>query len=253
MRLRALGCFGGNLKGRHLTTFLLNDTIALDAGSLTETLTFEEQTQVRHVVISHSHLDHNGSLPFLVDNVFGLHDGPVVVYSIPAVVENLHRHMFNDELWPDFTRLPNPQSPTLRFQEVGEESPFVIDQLTFTAVRVNHITPTVGFLIDDGKSAIIYTGDTGPTDRVWEVANRTRNLRAIITEASFPNVKEKLAIESGHMTPEMLGREVRKLGRRVKILVSHVKPRWRARIARELSAIHSPRIELIQQGKTYRF
>lgn len=253
MKLRALGCSGGNLKGRHLTTYLLNDTVALDAGSLTETLTFEEQTRVRHVVISHSHLDHNGSLPFLVDNVFGLHDGPVTVYSIPAVIESLRRYMFNDELWPDFTRLPSPESPTLRFQQVQEESPFVIDQLTFTPVRVNHITPTVGFVIEDGKSAIIYTGDTAPTDRVWEVANRTENLRAIITEASFPNEKERLARESGHMTPEMLGRELGKLRRRVKILVSHVKPRWRARIARELGAIHSPRIELVQQGKTYRF
>jgi ribonuclease BN (tRNA processing enzyme) len=253
MKLRALGCFGGNLKGRHLTCFLLNDTVALDAGSITETLTFEEQTRVRHVVISHSHLDHNGSLPFLVDNVFGLHDGPVVVYSIPAVVDALRRFMFNDELWPDFTRLPSQQFPTLRFQEVQEERPFVIEELTFIPVRVNHITPTVGFVIDDGKSAIIYTGDTGPTARVWEVANRTPNLRAIITEASFPNEKEELANQSGHMTPEMLGRELAKLNRRVKILVSHVKPRWRSRISRELSAIHSPRIELIQQGKTYRF
>jgi ribonuclease BN (tRNA processing enzyme) len=253
MKLRVLGCFGGNYKGRHLSCFLINDTIALDAGAITQTLSLEEQARVRHVVISHSHLDHNGSLPFLVDNVFGMHDGPVVVYAIAPVVKSLRQLMFNDVLWPDFTRLPRPESPTLSFKEVKEETPFTVDGLTFTAVRVNHITPTVGFVIEDGKSAIIYTGDTGPTERVWTVANRTERLKAIIAEASFPDAKSELARQSGHLTPSTLRTELNKLDRKVRILVTHTKPRWRAQIARELRQVNSPRIELLEQGKTYRF
>lgn len=253
MKLQVLGCYGGSYRGRHLSCYLLNDTIALDAGSLTHALTYDEQVRVRHVIVSHSHLDHNCSLAFLIDNIFGVHDGPVEVYAIPQVIESLRKHMFNDELWPDFSRLPSEASPTLRFHEIHEEKPFTIEGLTFTAVRVNHITPTVGFVIDDGKSTVVYTGDTGPTDRVWGVANRTQNLRAIITEASFPNEKGDLAATSGHLTPETLAQELKKLDRRVKILVTHVKPRWRAQIARQLRSIHSPRIELIEQNRTYRF
>ncbi|MFQ5790293.1 MAG: 3',5'-cyclic-nucleotide phosphodiesterase, partial [Acidobacteriota bacterium] len=142
MKLRVLGCSGGSIKGRHLSCFLLNDSIALDAGSLTHALTLEQQRKVRHIVISHSHLDHNCGLPFLADNVLGKVSEPIVVYATRAVVTGLRKHMFNDVLWPDFTRLPSRQAPTLRFQEIQDGQPFTIDHLTLTPVSVNHITPT---------------------------------------------------------------------------------------------------------------
>lgn len=253
MKLRVLGCFGGSLKGRYLSTYLLNDSIALDAGSLTQTLTLEEQTRVRHVIVTHSHLDHNCGLAFFADNVYGWVDTPAMVYGTAPVLAALRQHMFNDVLWPDFSRLPNDHSPTLRFQEIREEEPFTVDGLKFTPLAVHHITPTVGFLIEDKKSAIIYTSDTGPTSRVWEVANQRKNVKAIITEASFPNEEEERAEVSGHMTPELLKRDLLKLKRRLRILVTHVKPSHRSRIARELRSLGVGRMELLQQGKSYRF
>ena len=253
MKLRVLGCFGGSVKGRYLSSYLLNDSIALDAGSLTHTLTLEEQIRVRHVIVTHSHLDHNCALAFFADNIYGCIEAPAVVYGTTHVLAALRRHMFNDILWPDFSRLPNDHRPTLRFQEIREEQPFTIDGLTFTPLAVNHITPTVGFLIEDKKSAIIYTSDTGPTDRVWEVANQRKQVKAIITEASFPNEEEERAEVSGHMTPELLKRDLLKFKRRVRILVTHVKPSHRSRIARQLRSLGGGRIELVQQGKSYRF
>ncbi len=253
MRLRVLGCFGGSVKGRHLSSYLLNDSIALDAGTLTQTLTLEEQTRVRHVIVTHSHLDHNCALAFFADNVYGRIEAPAVVYGTSPVLAALREHMFNDVLWPDFSRLPNDHSPTLRFQEIKEEQPFTVDQLTFTPLAVNHITPTVGLLIEDGKNAIIYTSDTGPTDRIWEVANQKKNLKAIITEAAFPNEEEERAEVSGHMTPELLKRDLLKLERRVRILIAHVKPGHSRRITRQLRSLGVGRIELVQQGKSYRF
>jgi cAMP phosphodiesterase len=232
---------------------LLNDSIALDAGSLTQTLTLEEQARVRHVIISHSHLDHNCALAFFADNIYGRNEAPVAVYATPPVVDSLRRHMFNDVLWPDFTRLPDERRPTLRFQEIHENTPFTVEKLTITPIAVNHITPTVGFLIKDGKSSIVCTSDTGPTDRVWEVANRTENLKAVITEASFPNEERERAQVSGHMTPDMLKEELLKFRRRVRILITHVKPSHRARIGRQLKTLGSRRMEIVQQGKTYRF
>ena len=253
MKLRVLGCFGGSVKGRHLSCFLLNDSIAVDAGALTQALTLEEQIAVRHIIISHSHLDHNCALAFFADNVYGKIAQPAVVYGTAPVVESLKKHMFNDVLWPDFSRLPNNHRPTIRFQGIEEDKAFKIDKLTFTPLAVNHITPTVGFLIEDAKSSIIYTSDTGPTDRIWEVANTTKNLKAIITEVSFPNEHKERAEVSGHMTPELLREDLRKFKRRTRILITHVKPSHRSRIARQLRAIDVRRIELIQQGKTYRF
>ena len=115
MKLRVLGCSGGSIKGRFLSCYLLNEEIALDAGGLTGPLTLDEQLAVRHVIVSHTHLDHNCGLPFFVENVFGKLDEPVLVYGTEHVVTSLRHHMFNDELWPDFSKLPSPDAPTMKF------------------------------------------------------------------------------------------------------------------------------------------
>jgi ribonuclease BN (tRNA processing enzyme) len=253
MKFRVLGCYGGSVKGRHLSCYVLNDTVALDAGSLTYTLTLEEQLRIRHIIITHSHLDHNTGLPFFADNVFGRINEPVSVYGSPPVLASLRKHMFNDVLWPDFTRLPSHDSPTIEFNEIRDGQPFRIDRLTFTPIPVNHITPTAGFVICDSRSSIVFTSDTGPTEMVWEAANRAKNLKAVITETSFPNEEEGLARVSGHMTPELLERELRKVSRRVRVLINHLKPGDRSRITRQLRSLGLNRMELLQQGKTYRF
>lgn len=253
MKLRVLGCSGGSVKGRFLSCYLLNGEIALDAGGLTGPLTLDEQLAVRHVIVSHTHLDHNCGLPFFVENVFGRLDEPVLVYGTKHVVESLRRHLFNDELWPDFTQLPSPEAPTMQFRTIEPGEPFVVSGLTFTPFPVEHLIPTVGFLIEDDGGAVIYTSDTGPTDRVWEVASKVPRLKCVITEASFSNDDDELARASGHMTPRILAGELKKLTRKVPVLVTHVKPGHRARIERELRAEKLERVELIEDGKTYTF
>lgn len=254
MKLRVLGCSGGSVKGRFLSCFLLNDHIALDAGGLTGPLTLEEQLRVGHVIISHTHLDHNCSLPFLVDNVFGRVEQPVIVYGTAAVIECLQRHMFNDELWPDFTKLPSEQAPTMRFEEIEVEKPFTIGELTFTPIEVEHLIPTVGFLVEEGSdTAIVYTSDTGPTDRVWQVASSQPNLKAVITEISFSGDVGALASASGHMTPDILAAELKKLTRQARVLITHTKPGHVSRIEAELKQLNLPGVELIEQNKTYTF
>lgn len=254
MKFRVLGCSGGSVKDRYLSCFLLNDHIALDAGGLTGPLTLEEQLRVGHVIISHAHLDHNCSLPFLVDNVFGHVKEPIVVYGTEPVLRCLKQHMFNDELWPDFTKLPSEEEPTIRFQEIEVEKPFDIGELTFTPIEVEHLIPTVGFLVEEGSdSSILYTSDTGPTDRVWQVASSQANLKAFITEVSFSNDVGTLAHASGHMTPDILAIELKKLTKKATVLITHTKPGHLARIEAELKQLNLPGVELIEQNKTYTF
>ncbi len=253
MKLRVVGCSGGSVKERYLSCFLLNDEIALDAGGLTGPLTLEEQLRVRHVIVTHTHLDHNCGLPFFVENVFGKLDVPIIAYAIAPVVESLRNHMFNDELWPDFTKLPSEKEPTLRFHEIVPEKPFRIGTLTFTAIAVEHLIPTVGILVEDDGGAILYTSDTGPTDRVWQVASSHPRLKSVITEISFSNGDDALAQASGHMTPRILASELKKLTRKVPVLVTHTKPGHLARIESELDALGLANVELIEQGKTYQF
>ncbi len=253
MKLRVLGCSGGSVKGRFLSCFLLNEEIALDAGGLTGPLTLDEQLRVRHVIVSHTHLDHNCGLPFFVDNVFGRLDEPITVYATAPVIGSLRDHMFNDELWPDFTVLPSPESPTLRFEEISVEKPFSIGGLRFTPVAVEHLIPTVGFLVEDGDGSILYTSDTGPTDRVWQLASSQEGLQAVITEISFSNEAGALARSSGHMTPDLLASELKKLTRDVPVLVTHTKPGHLPKIREQLEKLGLKRVELIEQGKVYDF
>jgi ribonuclease BN (tRNA processing enzyme) len=253
MKLRVLGCSGGSVRGRFLSCFLLNDRIALDAGGLTGPLTLEEQLGVRHVIVSHTHLDHNCGLPFFVDNVFGRLDEPIFVYGTAPVVESLRNHMFNDELWPDFSRLPSAEAPTLKFQEVKPEEVFEIEGLSFTPIEVEHLIPTVGFVIDDGSGSIIYTSDTGPTHRIWQVASSQPSLKCVITEISFSDDDEALARASGHMTPGILAGELKKISKDVRVLITHTKPGHLPRIKKELGALNLTNVELIEQDKTYVF
>lgn len=251
IQLRVVGCSGGSVKGRFLSCFLLDDTIALDAGGLAGPLTLEEQLRVRHVIVTHTHLDHNCGLPFFIDNVFGRLDEPIVVYGTAGVVNSLETHMFNDEMWPDFTKLPSPEKPTLRFETIAPEKPFHIGRLTFTAIEVEHLIPTVGFLIEDDRGAVLYTSDTGPTERIWEVASAHPRLKCVITEVSFTNADAELARLSGHMTSDLLATELAKLKTKVPVLITHTKPGHVERIAEELAALELESVELIEQGRTY--
>jgi cAMP phosphodiesterase len=253
MRIRAVGCSGGSVKGRFLSCFLLNDEIALDAGGLAGPLTLEEQLGVRHVIVTHTHLDHNCGLPFFVDNVFGKLSEPILVYGTAPVVKSLTRHMFNDELWPDFTKLPSPGAPTLRFETIDPEKPFRIADLTFTPIAVDHLIPTVGFVVEDDGAAVLYTSDTGPTDRVWRVASAHPKLKCVITEISFSDEEASLAKTSGHMTPGLLKKDLEKLTRDVPVLITHTKPGHVARIEKEIRELGLDRVELIEQDRTYEF
>ena len=93
MILRVLGCSGGEAEGDRLTGLLVNGTVALDAGSLTLALTIAEQVAIRHIFLSHSHLDHICTLPFYTKNVFGHVDTPVEIHALPETLDALRRHL----------------------------------------------------------------------------------------------------------------------------------------------------------------
>ena len=161
--------------------------------------------------------------------------------------------MFNDELWPDFAKLPSEAKPTLRFETIEAETPFRISELTFTPIAVDHLIPTVGILVEDASGAILYTSDTGPTERIWQVASTHPRLRCVITEISFASDDDALARASGHMTPRILASELRKLTAKVPVLVTHTKPGHLPRIEKELRAMGLDGVKLIEQGRTYEF
>lgn len=249
MELRILGCSGGEADGERLTGLLVNGCVAIDAGSLTAALTVEEQVAIRHVFLSHSHLDHICTLPFFTKNIFGHTHEAVEIHALPETLDALRRHLFNDELWPDFSVIPSPNDPTIRYTEIEPERAYRVCGLEITPIRVNHLVPCVGYKVDDVRDAFIFTSDTAETDRIWAVANATPNLRLVIAEASFPNEQAGLAEASKHLTPAKLGAELGKLDRDVPVRIYHLTPGDRALMLPQLQALGDPRVGLLAQGE----
>jgi cAMP phosphodiesterase len=253
MKLRVLGCYGGNMPGHGMTSFLINDTVALDAGWVSGALSLEEQVLVKDIVISHSHLDHTCTLPFIIDNNFSTPGFSLRIYAIPEVIASIRNHLFNNYTWPDFTCLPDDLTPVLKFVEITPETPFVINGLTIRAVHVSHVGPTTGFIVEDKQGAIAFSSDTGPTERFWEITNEVRRLKAVITETSFPNEQQDLARKSGHLTPQLLATELQKLKQDVPVYLYGGKPKFLDAIKREVKELKNKRLQFLTQGKTYDF
>jgi ribonuclease BN (tRNA processing enzyme) len=177
----------------------------------------------------------------------------VDVYASPATIYAVRKHLFNNDVWPDFTRIPNHLLPALRFHELADETPVEIDGVRFTPIPVDHLVPTYGFLIEKGDAAFLWSSDTGPTKRLWEVANQTRNLAALALEVSFENALQPIADLSLHLTPQTVASELRQLKRRLPVLLHHLKPTSLGRIYEQVRALGNPDLDFLEQGKTYRF
>jgi cAMP phosphodiesterase len=229
-----------------LPSFLINDVVALDAGWIAAALPLRAQSRIRDILVSHSHLDHTCSLPFLIDNNFVVPGFTVRIHALPEVVTSMRKHLFNNHTWPDFTGLPNDLTPVLKLHEIQADRPFRVSGLTVRAVRVAHLVPTAGFVIEDGESALAYSADTGPTDRFWDVANRQRKLKAVIAELSYPNEMTDLAAVAGHLTPRLLGRELARLKHDVPVYLYGLKPRHVASIERQVKKLGDRRVHVLR-------
>lgn len=239
MKLRVLGCHGGELPKHRCTCFLLDGALALDAGSLTSRLGLEELLAIDHVLVSHSHIDHVKDLPLLADLLVGRRETPVTVHASPQCASTLRKHLFNNAVWPDFTSIPSRAQPVLRIVPFEMYTPFPLGRYRVQPVPVSHPVESCGFIISDGDSTVGVSGDTGPTDAFWTALHGVRGLDAALVETSFPNALQELADISGHLTPNTVERELRKakLKPSCEVLHYHLKPAFVGPLSRELRGL----------------
>lgn len=235
-----------------MTCFLLDGDTALDAGSLTEALPLAAQRRLRRVVLTHAHLDHVASLPFLLENLYG-RSTPLEVAAPASVLAVLRRDLFNGRLWPDFTRLPSKARPTLRYRTVLPGRPFRAGGMSWTAVPVDHLVPAYGYLVTKPGRAVLFSGDTMPTERLWNAGRVARDLKAIFLEVSFCDALAEVARASCHLTPRLLRGELAKAPERVPVFLYHMKPPSLSRIRREVDALDEPRLRLLESERAFRF
>ncbi len=225
MRLRVLGCSGsiGGQQNR-TTSFLVDQDILIDAGTGVGDLSLAELTLIDHIFVTHSHLDHVDSIAFFLDSVGALRPKPVTVYTTKPTIEILKKNLFNWDIWPDFTVIPTPEEPWLRYQEIVVGEVITLGSRKVTVLPAIHTVPAVGYQLDSGKSSLVFTGDTGPNDGLWDVVNKIENLKFLIIETAFSDKERRLAELALRLCPSMLAEELAKLQRPADIYITHLKP-----------------------------
>jgi cAMP phosphodiesterase len=251
MQIRVLGCHGSQLPGYNTTSFLINGKVLIDGGTITSVLNIEEQLNIEDIFVTHAHLDHVCDIMFLADNICYLKKKlPLSIHGTPYVIETLHRCFFNNVIWPDFSSLPDKKDPVLKFVPVQEGKTINVTGLDVSATKVHHTVETVGYVVKAEEGAVVFVGDTGPTDEIWHIAGKADGLKAVFVETSLPNDSKDLADITGHLTPAYLEGELKKLGDvPAAIYLYHTKIQSREAIKREVDRLHNGNIHFIEDGQ----
>lgn len=252
MQIRVLGCFGSRVPGRFTSSLLIDNRLLLDAGTIASSMSLEEQAQIDDILLTHAHLDHIVDLAFLADNVLSRRKKPIRIWAPEPVLNAVRQHLFNDYIWPDFTKIPVEESPVITLNSLPESGTSEIGGYTVKFAQTNHTVYTVGYCLSNGNGSLFYSGDTSTTDAIWEMAGNCPDLKIAFIEASFPDRLERLAQISGHLTPAMLKAELEKFGdRNVPIKVFHMKPQYLEDLQAELAALNDDRLQVLDGGEVF--
>lgn len=254
MKIHILGCSGGLGPGRKTTSFLVDEVLLVDAGSGLEQLNMEQMLRIRHVLITHAHIDHILGLPLMLGTIYERHNEPLKVYAIPEVLDALRCHIFNWVVWPDFTCLPK-ERPILELYPVELDSRLKLGRYEVAALPAIHPTPAVGFWVgsSDGRS-FAFTGDSGFHLPFWQRMNKYRP-ELIIADISFTAGSADLAADSGHMTVDQLAAVLPVLEYSPEIRATHFKVGQEQVLTRLLSqpcqsgALHEIKVRPLCQGE----
>ena len=224
MQLRILGCSGGI--GQHLRTssYLIDDDILLDAGTGVGDLSLDEMRKLKHIFITHSHMDHIVSIPLLIDTLFSDLKEPLIVHARQETIDTFKKHIFNWNIWPDFTELPSKQTPVMEFRPMKPGDVVEVGDRKIEMVEVNHTVPAVAYVVKTNGSVMAYSGDTTTNDNLWQVLNAYAQLDFMIIECAFANHDLKLSKLAHHYCPSLLAADLKKLNHRPKLGISHLKP-----------------------------
>lgn len=237
---------------QHLACFVIDDCVAIDAGSLAMAAGSVQKEQIRDIVLTHAHLDHIAGLPLFVDDLFASLTEPIRVHATNEVVEILERDVFNWHIYPRFSELKNEFGTVLEYHpfEMGKE--FSIKHLVFKAAKVNHKVPTVGFIVSDREKTFALSGDTAEMNEFWETVNSEENLDAILIECAFPDELKSIANDSHHLTPNTLKKEITKLRHKnTPIFIINLKPMYRDEIVRQIAGLKIENLQILEVGKIY--
>jgi ribonuclease BN (tRNA processing enzyme) len=254
MKLRVLGCHGGELPKHRTTCFLIDGKLCVDGGAITAALELEDILKIDDIFLTHSHFDHMKDVPLMTDVLVGKRQKPVVVHGAAETMEAMDRDVFNNRVWPDFRVIPTKERPVLAFETIPVREPVHCQGYKIRAIPVHHPVYSVGYIFEWKGGAVAFSGDTGPTDELWKAINATPDLKAVFLEVSFPSHLQWLADVSGHLTPRTVVTELDKLDRRgARVYLYHLKPSVIADVKREIAALGRDYMHICELDEVYSF
>ncbi len=229
---------------------LVDNDVLIDAGTGIGDLDLSDLDSIRHVFLTHAHLDHIAGLPMLVDHVFDENfEVPLTVYAREETLRAVQDHLFNGVIWPDFTRLPSPENPMLRWHVTGPGDTIRIGHRNFYAVDVMHTVPSLGYTVQNSGGVFAVSGDTKTNETLWPVLNACDDLKVLVIEVSFPDELGSLAADAGHYTPRTLTDDLKRLQHEPEIWLTGMKPGEEDRIFKQVvKAAPDKNIRMLSRG-----
>ncbi|WOE69581.1 HD domain-containing phosphohydrolase [Hydrogenimonas thermophila] len=246
--IKFLGSYGGKTKECFTTCIQVAQDILIDAGNIVKGYKYDF-TEINHLFLTHSHLDHINDIPYLIDSIFDKRDKTFYIYGIEKTLSNIKNHIFCNEIWTDYTKIAinDRGEPVVTLVPLSYGQRFKIRDLSLIPIKNHHMEGSCGYIIDNGKNSILFSSDTYLCPSITEEINRNSNITAAIFEVSFPNGYESLAKVSCHLTPSILEKQLSNLKRKdINIYINHIKPSHKQEILQNIEKS----IKLSQIGVT---
>ncbi|MDH3343237.1 MAG: 3',5'-cyclic-nucleotide phosphodiesterase [Gammaproteobacteria bacterium] len=254
LKIRVLGCSGGIAKGVATTSFLIDDDILIDAGTGVGELSIAEMKRIRHIFITHSHLDHVCSIALLIDTLFDhLVGQPVTVHAQRSTIKALKEHVFNWAIWPDFNVLPTKSNSVLKMKAMTKGGTLNIDGRSIEMIEVNHSVPGVAYRVESQGRSFAFSGDTTTNNTLWAALNKHDQLDLLFVETAFANKDAEIARLAFHYCPQTLADDLVKLTHRPEVFITHLKPGEENRIMKECQkALPDWKLQQLKSGDRFK-
>jgi ribonuclease BN (tRNA processing enzyme) len=237
MKVRVLGCSGAIAKDCRTTSFLIDANLLVDAGTGVGDLNLNEMRLIDDVLLTHSHLDHVAALPLMLDAVGSMRSAPLRVHALPETIAALQKHIFNNTIWPDFSKIPSAEAPFVSFHPITTGQTLSVAGKTVEVMPAVHTVPAVGYAISasPGQACWVFSGDTERNPAFWGRVNQLP-VAMLVIETAFSNRETELAQRSLHLSPTALADELDHIAKdkHFPIYITHTKPAETALIMEEV-------------------
>ncbi|NLC27363.1 MAG: 3',5'-cyclic-nucleotide phosphodiesterase, partial [Campylobacteraceae bacterium] len=250
--IKILGASGGRSAHHHSTTIQVEGNIVIDAGNILSALG-DDAGKIDHIFLTHAHLDHIIDIAFMIDNFFASRDKELCVYGLKETLGSIKEHIFNWQIWPDFSELlfPNRDKKSIKFIPIDYNQTYTIDNVSLTPFKSNHSVPCCGYVVEKNKHAFLFTSDTYKNREIWDIVNINSRIKSLIIDVSFPSNFEQIAEKSKHLTPKTLKQELKHLKRDdVQIYINHIKPNYENVVRQELREMGISAKNILVGGET---